>query len=244
MPGPTLEKRGEGAMPILVGYLNVFDEWARVESGVEGRFMERTKPGAFAKTIKENREQMRVLFHHGMNPSTGVLPLGTIDVLEEQQRGCWYESKLFNTKYVDELLPALEAGQFGSSYTFRPVKEEPNYRPQRSSYNPDALPEITLLEVRMREFGPCMFPVYKGTSAGVRSTTDELMLERLSQDPLRLSQLLGSIAPQNALSTERAEATHSQREEPRTKATAPIVPKSLTDEEWLTWLSRNRTSIR
>src|SRR6266567_3038373 len=56
MPGPQLEKRGDGAMPILVGYLNVFDEWARVDSAVEGRFMERTRPGAFAKTIKENRD--------------------------------------------------------------------------------------------------------------------------------------------------------------------------------------------
>ncbi len=246
MPGPQVERRGEGAMPILHGYLTRFDEWAPVESRIEGKFFERSKRGAFAKTIRDNRAQMRVLFHHGQQPTVGVLPLGPITELEERADGVYYESALFPTKYVEELLPALEAGEFGSSYTFRPIKDDWDYRPQRSTLNPEGLPEVTLLEVRMKEFGPCMFPVYAGATAAVRSTTDEMMLERIASDPLRLAQLLATIAPQTALSAERAEPAnaHSTRKEPPHTDQIRSVPSGLRpmdDEEWLTWLSRNKS---
>jgi len=44
-----------------------------------------------------------------------------------------------------------------------------NDKPERSDYNPDALPERTIHEVELFEFGPVTFPAYAGATAGVRS---------------------------------------------------------------------------
>src|SRR5215471_15016104 len=44
------ELRDEGSeMPTLVGHVAVFNEWAEINSVVEGRFLERIDPGAFTK---------------------------------------------------------------------------------------------------------------------------------------------------------------------------------------------------
>jgi len=39
-------------------------------------------------------------------------------------------------------------------------------------HNPDAIPERTILQTQVFEFGPVTFPAYEGASAGVRSLTD------------------------------------------------------------------------
>ena len=44
-------------------------------------------------------------------------------------------------------------------------------RPRRSSYNPDALPERTLNEVRLLEISLCPLPASKGTSAALAEGT-------------------------------------------------------------------------
>jgi hypothetical protein len=75
-------------MPTLVGHFASFNEWTEIRSSVEGHFMERVAPGAFVRTIVENRKDIRVLFHHGLDPSIGLAVLGPIDEL----RGDTYSS--------------------------------------------------------------------------------------------------------------------------------------------------------
>lgn len=228
----------------LTGHLAVFDQWAEVNSRLEGRFMERMARGAFAKTIKENRNGLRVLFNHGEDPQIGFKPLGKISKLEEDARGVAYEVELFDTDYVRSIVPPLEAGQFGSSFTFRalPDKRQVNTRPQRSDWNPEGIPEVTVHELKMREFGPCMFPVYAGTDAALRSATDLFFLERLVPDQSLRQQVLTSLgagakmpAANTALSNERAEVTHSGAE----SRNVPLVPVRTfhTSEDFVEWLS-------
>jgi hypothetical protein len=52
------------------------------------------------------------------------------------------------------------------------VKDELRPHPARSEHNPKGLPEVTVTEARVIEFGPTPFPAYKGASAGVRSSRD------------------------------------------------------------------------
>jgi phage head maturation protease len=77
-----LRANNEGG-PVLSGHAAVFNTWTEINSAFEGRFLERLAPGAFAKTISENRDRIRVLFQHGKDPQIGDKPLGPLRTLEE-----------------------------------------------------------------------------------------------------------------------------------------------------------------
>jgi capsid assembly protease len=192
LPGNLELRAANGKPPTLFGHFGVFNEWAEIESAYEGHFMERVAPGAFAKTIRENRDRMKCLFHHGRDPQIGDKPLGTIASVGEDSVGAAYEVELFDTSYNRDLLPGLQAGVYGSSYRFRVVRDEFVVRPKRSAENPDGLPERTIVEAQVPEFGPTPWPAYLGATAGARSLTDELALQRLADQPERLEQILSA----------------------------------------------------
>jgi HK97 family phage prohead protease len=168
-PDTHLRAEGDGTtMPTMVGHFARFNEWTEINSLFEGRFLERVARRAFVKTFRENRGSMRVVFSHGQDASIGLKPLGTIKELREDDVGAYYEVPLFDTSYNRDLLPGLEAGQFGASFRFQTLRQTLTTRPPRSAHNPERLPETTLDEVKVREFGPCTFPAYQGTTAEVR----------------------------------------------------------------------------
>src|SRR5215471_19419085 len=153
-----------GAMPTLVGHLAVFNEWAEINSRSEGHFLERISPGAFTKTITENRERMRVLFQHGKDPLVGEKPLGPIASLRADDKGLAYEVPLLDTSYNRDLVEMLRADPpvLGSSFRFEVMREDRKRSPGKTTYNPRGLTERTVQEVRMSEFGPVTFPAYAG----------------------------------------------------------------------------------
>lgn len=189
LPGYELRSSGSVSLPTLVGHFAVFDQWTEIRSYFEGHFMERFASGAFTKTMRDNAKRMRVLFQHGRDPSIGDKPLGPIKVLREDRTGAYYEVPLLDTAYNRELLPALESGLYGASFRFTPIKIEVNEHPTRSPHNPDALPEHTVQEARVSEFGPVTFPAYENATAGVRSLTDEFLFGDLASDS-RLAELV------------------------------------------------------
>lgn len=167
-----------GGMPFVAGRFAVFNDWTSIASDLEGRFLERIAPGAFARTIKEDRPHMRLMFQHGQDPFIGSRPIAPIDGIGEDGRGVWYFGRLFDTVAARELRPLLEAGVLGSSFRFSVNRERFIGRPPRSDRNPERLPERTILEATVYEFGPVVFPAYRNATAGVstgahppRSTT-------------------------------------------------------------------------
>jgi HK97 family phage prohead protease len=182
---PRLEGRAEGddepqfAGSLMHGHFAVFDVWTEIHSWFEGDFLERIAPGAFAKTMSERMAQVRVQFDHGFDYHVGSAPLGPATRLEEDDTGAYYEVPLLDTDYNrDRILPLLQGraldgrmlgSLLGASFRFQVVKEEWNEEPGRSDHNPDGLPERTITEVRLFEFGPVVFPAYEEATAGVRS---------------------------------------------------------------------------
>ena len=159
-----------GAMPMLVGMFSQFDAWTEINSSAEGRLMERVASGAFASTIRRDRSTMRILLNHGRDPYIGDKPVAPVELLlEEPGRGAFYGGTLFRTSYNLDLVEALRAGQYGSSFRFQVVRESRVERPKASSHNPDRLPERTIVEARVFELGPVTFPAYAGATAGVGS---------------------------------------------------------------------------
>jgi HK97 family phage prohead protease len=178
------------AMPTMVVRFSPFDTWYQIDSWWEGTFLERTVKGAFAKTIKENRSNVKVLYDHGYDFSLGNKILGPIDDLREDSDSAVGEVPLFDTSYNRDLLPGLEAGVYGSSFRFRVIRDEWNDEPGKSSHNPDGIPERTIKEVRLFEFGPVTFPANPDATAGVRCLTDDYYGRMRSRDPKRVDELL------------------------------------------------------
>jgi hypothetical protein len=176
--------------PVMFGHFAVFDQWTRIESIFEGDFMERLAMGAFAKTFVERRDSIRSLFQHGRDPQIGSKVLGPIAELREEPKGAYYEVPLLDTSYNRDLLPGLDKGLYGASFRFRVMREEIVEEPKRSDHNPDGLPERTIKEVELHEFGPVTFPAYEGATAGIRSLTDEFVLGTYVRDRKRLREIL------------------------------------------------------
>jgi len=176
MPGVELrEADGDTGMPTMTGHFAVFNTPTEINSSREGRFMETLAPGAFTKSIRERASQVKVMFNHGRDPQIGEKPLGPIAELREDETGAYYEVPLLDAQYVRELLPALKAGLLGASFRFSVVREDIVDRPARSAANPDRIPERTIREAKLFEFGPVVNPAYAAATAGIRSITDEIM---------------------------------------------------------------------
>ena len=178
---------GDGAAPTLFGHFARFNEWTEIDSWFEGRFLERIAPGAFRKTLREGSP--KVLFNHGRDTTMGGQILGEPTVLREDDDGAYYEVRLFDG-LPDLLMDGLRSGLYGASFRFRVLREELVQEPKRSDHNPQGLPERTIKEVELFEFGPVTFPAYPSATAGVRSITDTIIFDRLARDEDALRQLI------------------------------------------------------
>jgi HK97 family phage major capsid protein/HK97 family phage prohead protease len=159
-------------MPTLVSRFIQYDTFTEIDSVFEGHFMERIAHGALKKTLAENRDQIKVLLEHGTDPTVGKKPLGAIKEIRDEDGHAVGIVPLLDTSYVRDLVPALKERLYGSSFRFKVIKEDVVRSPARSEANPQGLPERTISELRLYEFGPVLFPAYAGATAGVRSLTD------------------------------------------------------------------------
>lgn len=207
---PTAVKasRADAAiMPTMDVRFSAFDNWYEIDSYYEGRFLERTEKGAFAKTIRESRDAVRVLFNHGFDPQIGDKVLGPIRDLREDDDAAVGEVPLFDTTYNRDLLPGLEAGVYGSSMRMVVVKDEWDDNPERSKHNPDGIPERTIKEVRLLEFGPVTFPANPESTANVRSATDAYYERLRSRDPQRVDEVERAAQTRTPLTREAGSTT-------------------------------------
>jgi HK97 family phage prohead protease len=226
------EEAADGTLGLMEVRFSVFDAWYEVNSWWEGHFLERTKRGAFAKTIAEHNSRkvdsqgVKVLFNHGMDFNVGDKLLGGIRSLTEEKDSPVGLVDLDDTSYNRDLLPGLKRGGYGSSFMFRVLREEWSEEPGKSDHNPDGLPERTITEVRLFEFGPVTWPANPEATAGMRcvSGTDAYYESLRSRDPHMVDQLRSRFA---ALRTSRDGSAGSTTEPSRDAAPAqPTAPAS------------------
>jgi hypothetical protein len=170
----AVDEQGDGRT--LFGHFAVFDKWTEDNSTWEGNFMERIAPGAFADTIAQRGDRVKVLYDHGQDPSIGNKPLGSIESLSEDKVGAAYQVRLLDVPYNNEfIIPAARANLLGSSFRFRVSSEEWDNAPVASRSNPNKLPERTITGAELFEFGPVTFPAYEAATASVRCGTDRFV---------------------------------------------------------------------
>jgi HK97 family phage prohead protease len=197
---------GDGYLATMEVRFSRFNTWYEINSWWEGRFLERTARGAFRKTIRENGPAVKVLFNHGFDFNIGDKILGPIDTLREETDSPLGVVPLFDTSYNRDLEPGLRAGVYGSSFMFRVIKDEWDNEPGKSDDNPDGLPERTIKEVRLFEFGPVTWPANPDATAGLRcvSGTDAYYELLRNRDPQRVTDLRARVSATRTPATDPA----------------------------------------
>jgi HK97 family phage prohead protease len=228
----------DGGMPTLFGHFAVFNVWTEINSFWEGHFLERIMPGAFKKTIRENRSRIRALFQHGQDPQVGDKPLGPVEVLREEDEGPYYEVPMLDTAYNRELVPGLEAGLYGASFRFEVLREEFAEEPGESEDNPHGIPERSVKEIKLHEFGPVTWPAYAEATAGVRSLTDHFLFEQIAREPERARELI-ALTHEFARVGEAPEAADAAPKKERTSEAERREPRFRDREEFLSWIDKS-----
>lgn len=188
----TRDDSSNGDGRSFAGYGAVFNSFTRIDSW-EGTFDEQFAPGAFRKTIRERKPKFQ--FDHGRHPLLGSVPIGVITDISEDEKGLRVEARLGKHELIDLIQEAIATGAIdGMSIRFSVVREEwrDNLGNVVAPTEVDAIlwgghPERgvlqrTILEAKLDEVGPVVWPAYADTTAGVRS------MEPVTIDPARLNE--------------------------------------------------------
>lgn len=149
-----VEVRAKGSNIYAEGYAAVFEK----RSSNLGGFVERVKPSAFNKTIRE--ADVRALWNHDPQYVLGRSGAGTLE-LSIDQSGLYYRSLLPNTSYARDLAELLERRDVKeSSFTFFKVQDE-------WGLTPEGYAQRDLIEVGLIDVAPVTFPAYPDATSGV-----------------------------------------------------------------------------
>lgn len=179
----------DGRLGTLDVRFSPFNAWYRIDSFWEGSFMERTVPGAFKKTMREQGPAgIKVLFNHGGDLNIGDKVLGVPSRAEEEADSPVLEVPLLDTSYNRDLAPGLRAGAYGSSFMFEVLRDKWDHEPEPHDANPDGIPERTVQEVRLFEAGPVTWPANPAATASLRGS-DPFLTHLAQRDPERFGTL-------------------------------------------------------
>lgn len=192
----------EDTLGTMVVRFSPFNTWYEINSAWEGRFLERTLPGAFKRTAAnakraDGRYSTKVLYNHGTDLNIGDKLLGVPTRFEEVDTDGYHgpelEVPLYDTSYNRDLMPGIRDGAYGSSFMFEPIHDEWNHEPERSDHNPEGIPERSISEVRTFEAGPVTWPASPTTSVGMRSLTDRWLEQVALRSATRHDDLIRSL---------------------------------------------------
>lgn len=198
----------------LEGYAAVFGQATEIDSW-EGCFNETIRKGAFKKSIRERTPVMQ--FDHGRHPLIGSIPIGAIAELREDDKGLYVSGRITDNWLMQPIRDAIaEESVNGMSFRFTVIRDE--WRDNAGKlvqaselsellWNPgDRGPlERTLIELRVAELGPVVFPAYAGTSVGVRAA--DIAATFQTDDSLRreLCRSLAGAVPPSTLPADNEE---------------------------------------
>lgn len=180
----------------LDGWAAVFNRETIIDSW-EGRFREKLSPGSMKKSFRENPPKIQ--FDHGRHPVVGSIPIAELTSVSEDtdpelapDGGAHVIGRFLDNWMVDPVREAIAAGAVdGMSFRFTVTQERwygpdgKQIRDEKALYAAlertwfedvpdDELLLRDLVQVRVSELGPVVWPAYADTSVGVRSTVIDL----------------------------------------------------------------------
>lgn len=182
------------AMPMVAGHLAA-DTWAVIADHT-GRFRERVTQDAFAKALKRDREQVKILFDHGKDSRYGGLPIATLEIAFVDVRGLVWGGRLFDNSIGRDLAPVLASGALGASLRFSVLDEQ-----WEEGRDLERLPLRTIRDLEIYELGPVVFGAYPTSSAGISApprAAQRLAASRRTWPPVSRKQFIRSLAARTA----------------------------------------------
>ncbi len=150
----TLERRAEGAAPMIRGYAAVFDQ---LSLPLGWGFREKIRAGAFAASLSDD---VRGLWNHNPDYVLGRTTNNTLR-LNEDEMGLRIEIDPPDTQLAQHFLTNIDRGDVNQmSFLFRALDEEWD--------EIDGELVRTLTKVKLYEVSPVTFPAYPQTSVSVR----------------------------------------------------------------------------
>lgn len=143
----------------LVGHAAVFGS----RSHDLGGFHEVIAPGAFTRTLKEQRNVF-ALVEHDTNRVLASTDNGTLQ-LHEDAKGLRFSIDPADTSYARDMLTLVKRGEVrGASFRFRPYSGGDSW-----DYSSSPLPLRTLRSVELGEVSVVLSPAYPATHVSARS---------------------------------------------------------------------------
>lgn len=225
----------------LHGHFAVFNTWTEIDNWIEGHFMERIAPGAFAETITAKADKIRVLYTHGFDSVVGMKPIAVPIEFAEDDTGGTYRATMLDAPYAQDLKPAIAASQMGASFRGVVTEEVWTKPTEASEWNPSMVEERTITKIDLMEVGPCTFGAYSGATSGMRSQNEQFS-EHLLSDPMfvaRMTERAGAKVVEQMISEARtADGLRAKQEEKN----APDGTKDAMSIKLLAESLRHRTS--
>jgi len=146
----------------LRGYASVFNY--PIDSGTTHHSQTTfVRPGAFTKTLQENRDRVQVLVNHGMDARWGMSPVAVVKEMEQDAHGLRIAAEIIDHPEFDPIVASLKAGALRAmSIQFETTKE--SFNEERTERNLD--------EVALWEFGPVTFPANAAATASLHSLNE------------------------------------------------------------------------
>lgn len=184
-PDADMEIRADGDGMSFHGYAAVFGE----DSEDLGGFKERIDPGAFAKSLRERKRDIRMFLNHNTDSLLASTRAKTLR-LEEDDKGLVVEADLPDTTAGRDLAVLLKRGDVSSmSFGFQVI---------RDAWSEDQK-QRTLREVRLFEVSAITgWPAYTGTTAHVRHLATDT-----NEDPEALSAAVEVLFSDEKLTTDQ-----------------------------------------
>lgn len=217
----TAELRAEGEGNTFVGYA------ARFNSPSEPLpFIERIAPGAFGRSIRNRRKDIRMYVNHNSDLLLASKRSGTLR-LEEDEHGLRVEADLPDTTYARDLRALMQAGVVDKmSFGFTVPRGGDKWSDDGS--------ERTLHQVMLHEVSVVTgFPAYEATQAAVRSL--EKLSQRTGMAVEDLTSALDALADGETLDEAQAEMLR--------KAVEEASPKPAVDPAVLLGLKAKQTEL-
>lgn len=196
----------------IEGYGAVFNSETEIKSW-EGDFLETIDPGAFKKSLREQRRNgggtnLKMQFDHGHHPLLGGLPLGRWEIAEEDDHGLHLVGRAYDDWLRAPFVESIrDGGVDGMSFRFSVVKDRWADK-DGTELKGDELFEMlffgagdrgplkrSLREVKVTEAGPVVWPAYRDTSVGARSAGGAMVIDlgALRADPRSAAYVLAQV---------------------------------------------------